>query len=242
MISVCMATYNGQDFINDQLNSILYQLNANDEIIIVDDCSTDNTYDMLLNYSDARLKIFRNDENEGHISTFEKSIKYSSGDFIFLSDQDDIWVDGRVNLMVGELSSKNFVASNYNLIDKFNNAISRTVDQPLLRKNSNKNLLNIISIFLGNSNYFGCAMAFRSSMKSIILPFPVGLESHDLWIATAANFTGSVSHIEGTTLLRRIHGNNFSVINRSPKKKFLARIVFLKTIYSLILRKVFSNA
>ena len=236
MISVCMATYNGEKFLYEQLKSILSQLDWSDEVIVVDDCSTDKTYEMLSKINDSRLKIFRNNKNEVHIKAFEKSINLSSGDYIFLSDQDDIWIDNRVKLMCGELASKKFVSSNYDLIDKFGKPIKETLDVALLAVDSNKWLRNIYLIFRGRSNYFGCAIAFHKSLKTVVMPFPTFVESHDIWIATAANLLKSVSHIESSTLLRRIHGANLSVVRRSLSKKLKARFIFLKSILILICR------
>ena len=236
MISVCIATFNGEDFLCDQLNSIFSQLDLNDEVIVVDDCSTDKTYEMLLCINDSRLKVYRNKINEGHLKAFETSIRLASGDYIFLSDQDDIWVEGRAKFMLKELSHKKFVASNYELIDRFNNPLECLISYPLKEKNSDKWIYNVYSIFMGRSNYFGCAIAFNSSLKSIILPFPVFIESHDLWIATVANLFKSVCHIEGSTLLRRIHGNNHSVVQRSFAAKLYSRFIFLRLIILFIYR------
>lgn len=236
MISVCMATYNGEKFLNEQLSSILAQLEANDEFIIIDDCSTDSTYEILSNINDDRLKIFCNNTNEGHIKAFERSIALSSGDYIFLSDQDDIWIDGRLQLMLRELSSKSFVASNYSLIDTLGSPLQNSSTVPLMDISSDKWLKNIYSIIIGRANYYGCAFAFDKSLKSIVLPFPPYIEAHDLWIATAANLIHSVKHIETPTLLRRIHGNNFSVVVRPFFKKIKSRVYLIKSIFSLIYR------
>ena len=95
MISVCIATYNGEKYIKEQLDSILPQLKKLDEIIISDDKSKDKTLKIIKTLNDSRIKIFTNPK-KGLISNFENAITKSSGDYIFLSDQDDIWHENKI--------------------------------------------------------------------------------------------------------------------------------------------------
>ena len=95
-ISVAMATYNGEKYIKEQLESILRQLNVNDEVVISDDGSTDNTIKIVNDFKDSRIKIICGPK-KGIIKNFENAIKNCTGKYIFLSDQDDIWLDNKVN-------------------------------------------------------------------------------------------------------------------------------------------------
>lgn len=95
-ISVCMATYNGAKFLTQQLESIIPQLNEEDELVIVDDCSTDNTLRIIQSTNDFRIKIFLNETNRGHVYSFGRALELASNDIIFMSDQDDIWLEGRI--------------------------------------------------------------------------------------------------------------------------------------------------
>ena len=90
-ISVCIATYNGAKYIEEQVQSILYQLSEKDEIINSDDGSKDNTLAIIKSLNDARIKVIHNTLKHGLVSNFENAIKHADGDYIFLSDQDDIW-------------------------------------------------------------------------------------------------------------------------------------------------------
>lgn len=92
MISVCMATYNGEEYIKEQLESILCQLGEMDEIIISDDGSTDNTLNIIESYNDSRIKIHINTGKHGFVYNFENALQKAKGEYIFLSDQDDIWL------------------------------------------------------------------------------------------------------------------------------------------------------
>ena len=95
MISVCMATYNGERFIVGQIRSILSQLNADDELIISDDGSTDDTTILIEGIGDKRITLL-NGGFHSPIKNFENAIKHAKGDVVYLSDQDDLWLPGRV--------------------------------------------------------------------------------------------------------------------------------------------------
>ncbi len=237
-ISVCLASYNGANFIKFQLESIIEQLDRDDEIIIVDDCSKDNTLDIIKSIGDNRIKIYQNEINRGHVYSFSRAIELASKKIIFMSDQDDIWKNNRVILMKEKLlnSSALLLTSNSEFINSVGNKIDFKIDG-VDEISSNKYLNNIIDIFRGKTNYYGCAMAFKSEFKKIILPMPNYVESHDLWIAMAANLIKSNVHSNDITLERRIHGSNASVVNRKLIFKIKSRIVFLKSFIHLIFRK-----
>ena len=98
MISVCMATYNGENFIKEQIDSILPQLSDDDEIVISDDGSTDKTVDIIENYGDSRIKLLKYNSFRSTIYNLENALKDSKGDVIFLCDQDDKWNEDKVNI------------------------------------------------------------------------------------------------------------------------------------------------
>lgn len=236
-ISVCIATYNGAKYLREQLDSILFQLNKNDEVIIIDDCSSDETVDLIKSYRDNRIKLYVNNENRGVNFTFEKAISLTEGDYIFLSDQDDIWTVGRLNLMLSNLEQSRalLLSSNFTSIDaegKPYNGYSNRVTSAT----SKAYISNVKDIYIGKLNYFGCTMAFSKKMKNIILPFPSYLESHDLWIAIAANMAHSNVHLDDITLLHRVHGQNVSINKRPLHKKIWSRVLFSISIIHLLKR------
>ena len=101
--SVALCTYNGQQFLKQQLDSILNQTHKVDEIVVCDDGSTDKTIEILENYSANYPNTFYINQNEINlrsVKNFEKAVKLCSGDIIFLSDQDDVWVDNKVEKYV----------------------------------------------------------------------------------------------------------------------------------------------
>ena len=123
MISVCMATYNGMPYINKQVNSILSQLGEDDELIVSDDGSVDNTRKMLLSLQDSRVKLFSNSPNNGVVSNFENALLHAAGDIIFLSDQDDIWRNDKAIMISEKLLTNIMVVSDCAIINE-NDAIA----------------------------------------------------------------------------------------------------------------------
>ena len=105
-ISVCMATYNGEKYVLPQIRSILEQLDKHSELIIVDDFSKDKTIELIESIEDKRIKIYKNNSNQGHVKTFEIALNKAKGETIFLSDQDDIWPKNRVKDMLCECKEK----------------------------------------------------------------------------------------------------------------------------------------
>ena len=128
-ISVCIATYNGENYIESQLISILTELNIKDEVIIVDDCSSDDTIKVIRSISDSRIKLFFNEKNIGHIKSFERAINLSTGSVIFLSDQDDVWISGRVVDMVQKMQddNSNILFSSFNSIDENGRELNKKI-------------------------------------------------------------------------------------------------------------------
>ena len=238
-ISVCLASFNGEKYIEEQLKSIIKQLGINDEIIIVDDCSKDSTVKVIKSLKDERIKIFKNEVNKGHVYSFGKSISLATKDLIFMSDQDDIWLEGRVDFMKEKLinSEAMLVSSNSNFVDSEGKVIDFEIDG-VRPEYSNKYSKNIIDIIVGKTNYYGCTMVLKKELKELILPIPAYVESHDLWIAMAANIAKSNSHLDNSTLLRRIHGENASVLKRKLLPKLWSRVVFAISTIQLFYRNL----
>jgi len=240
-ISVCMATYNGELFVAEQINSILSQLNYNDELIIVDDCSSDKTIDVINSFNDKRIILIVNNHNIGVNKSFSISILLSTGDYIFLSDQDDIWIEGRIEMMINHLveSKVDLLTSNFKWIDQFGNSTYVKFDG-VSSLQSNRYIKNIFDIFIGKTNYFGCAMLFTKNLVRYIAPFPGFIESHDLWIAKAGNLYRSQVHLDDITFLKRIHKNNATstTSKRSFIYKVFSRFVFILSIFVLLYRKI----
>lgn len=203
-ISVCIATYNGEKYIKEQLDSILKQLGEDDEIIISDDSSFDKTVQLINNYEDKRIKVILNQVFKNAIFNFENALKYASGDLVFLSDQDDIWVDGRVKHMVEELKKFDMVVCDHCVInDNKDILIDSYFKNVPSRPGIIRNLLK--------STYYGCCMAFRKEILTKALPFPKDIPMHDIWLGFVADMYFKTSFINVVYTMYRKHDKNVSI-------------------------------
>jgi glycosyltransferase involved in cell wall biosynthesis len=224
-----MATYNGAEYVVRQLRSILDELADEDEVIVVDDCSSDGTVEAVKRLGDRRITVHLNDRNRGEVFSFGRAMQLAKNDFVFLSDQDDVWIPGRVSLMQRHLveAEASVLASNFEWIAANDDPIDVPYDG-VASGDSRKHFKNIIDIFLGKTNYYGCAMALRREFVPVVVPIPRFVESHDLWIALASNVVGSNVHIDDKTLRKRRHGANLSggtISTRSFYQKLKSRMV-----------------
>lgn len=212
-VSVCMATYNGEAYLRDQLDSILVELEPQDEVVVVDDGSSDGTISLLRTVGDPRVRVYEHAHNRGYVRTFEEALGRATGDVLMLADQDDVWIPGRRALFVAALERASVAASN---LVQLGSEAPLTPPVPgiawrLRSAQSTHAVRNELKILAGIAPYFGCAMALRRDAVDRVLPFPSFLtESHDLWIATFANVHRTLEHIESPTVRRRLHRDNAS--------------------------------
>ena len=236
--SVCMATYNGEEYVVRQLQSILDQLSPDDEVIVVDDCSKDGTVAAVKSLNDPRVAVHVNDLNRREVYSFNRAISLARHRFIFLSDQDDIWLPGRVALMTEALQTALLATTNFDWIDQDEHPLQISHDG-VLPEDSSRHLKNLADIFVGKTTYFGCAMAFRRELVPLILPIPDYVESHDWWVALAGNLAGSNIHLSDRTFWKRRHGNNATstTSSRSLASKLRSRAIFARSLLDLQKRR-----
>ena len=231
-VSVCMATYNGSKYVEHQLRSILAQLAEGDEIVIVDDASTDDTRAVIAAIEDPRIRLIARDVNRGYVRTFEEALGAASGDVLLLSDQDDEWVDGRVDALVAATRERAVAAGNLVLLGDDAPLPNPISGKPwsLSARTGNQSVRNRVRILAGMAPYFGCAMAIRREFLPRVLPFPDALtESHDLWIAITANTAHEMAHVESPVIRRRLHDSNASPSRpRSIGQVLRARLMLLQ--------------
>jgi glycosyltransferase involved in cell wall biosynthesis len=232
--SVCMATYRGSKFVEEQLGSILRELGPDDEVVVVDDASPDETAAVVGRVKDARVRLLVAPHNRGYVRTFEEAIRLSRGQFIFLSDQDDVWTKGRLTMMLAALETSKVVASNFEILG----GGPRPWIPKLRSSDSGRNLANLWGILIGYRAYYGCAMGFRRDALDLVVPIPAFVrESHDLWLAICGNMAGSVAHLDESTVLRRLHGENQTPSGwRSLRKIAAARIMLLRLMFEAFRR------
>eukprot|EP01132_Coremiostelium_polycephalum_P010412 gene10412-12785_t len=213
-ISVCMATYNGAKYIEEQLKSILMQLGPHDELIIVDDCSTDMTLQKIGLFRDGRIKLTVNEKNSGVVKSFEKAINLSSNDIIYLSDQDDLWAQNKVseiNRIFQDESAVTLVMSNASIIDGNGAELDKLFYNDDFTSSFLKNLKS--------NSFLGCCMVFNKKAVKGIFPFPKEVPMHDYWISINHILYGKIIFINKPLVKYRRHGNNvFSQIQKGIMK------------------------
>ena len=203
-ISVCMATYNGERYVAQQLSSILVQLDEKDEIVIMDDASTDETCRRIRALGDPRIRLVEHGNNRGVLRTFEDALRHASGDVIFLSDQDDIWVHDKVSTVMRALAEHPevaLVASDTALIDEDGKLTAESYFRPRGEFKPG---------FWANwvrNRYGGCTLAFRAELLNDILPFPHRRDTlHDIWIGIRNSLSGhGTLYIDKPLVLNRRH-------------------------------------
>lgn len=233
-VSVCMAAYNGSAFIEEQVASILAQLGSADELIIIDDCSTDDTVERVTGIQDPRIRLLSNDSNAGYVRTFDRALRLAAGEYVFLADQDDLWADGRVDLMTAALDETDVVAGNLEILGE----PGRRTPFPLRAAQSRQHARNIAMLLADRRGYWGCAMGVRRDFLAIATPFPAPLvESHDLWLGILGNVARSITHLDATVTYRRVHGDNATPASRRGLVPALrGRLVLLRCLLVAVRR------
>lgn len=224
MISVAMATYNGEKYIQEQLLSILPQIGKGDEIIISDDGSTDSTLEIIRKINDKRIKIIQGPKN-GIKQNFANAIIKCNGDIIFLADQDDIWKSEKVRKVL-DVFKKEKCQCVIHDCEVFNSDNGKIIYSSFFKWRGSKagRLKNI-----WKNSYIGCCMAFTSDMKKNILPIPNDIEMHDQWIGLMCEKYGKSIFLPEILLSYRRHGENQTEMNRHGMRRMLrSRVIFCK--------------
>lgn len=217
-ISVVMAAYNGSAYIQQQVKSILCQLGPNDELILVDDCSSDDTLDLISGFNDLRINVYSNDVNMGVRNTFEKAIGLATGSIIFLSDQDDVWHPEKVSKfseIFNNLPEVSMVLSDARIVD---NVGSVVVESFFKRRGG---FVPGIVANLVKNRYLGCVMAFRKNLLEQILPFPTSIPQHDMWIGLVNEVYGKAYYISTPLIDYRRHESNASSASSNIRGSFV---------------------
>ncbi|MDR1830614.1 MAG: glycosyltransferase family 2 protein [Candidatus Fibromonas sp.] len=235
MISVCMAAYNGEKYIEEQVKSILPQLAENDELIVSDDGSADSTLKILESFDDCRIKIFHHNRNligkhpfYPATRNFENALLQAKGDYIFLTDQDDIWLPNKIQTMLPFLKKDNLVISNAWIVNDKLERQSKLSDYIPFKKGFIKNLYR--------STTQGCICAFTKKIKEYILPFPEGIIIHDFWIRLLAELKFNTVYIAEPLIYYRRHGENLSDLKKSKNSVFFMIKYRLVMLYNIAKR------
>jgi len=238
MISVCIATYNGEKFIRQQLNSILCQIGENDEVIVSDDFSQDKTLEIVENFNDNRIKIFNNEQNqkttkfdfERITANFENAIRHANGDLIFLSDQDDIWHKNKVETIKAEIGKNLAIIHDCRVVDENGKQIfSSYFDFIGTKKGILKNIIKC--------SYLGSCMAFKRELIDFALPIPKKTP-HDLWFALIADCKKSLKLLKIPLIDYCRHANTNSTAAQKSDKSLFYKISYRLFVLKEFLKRV----
>lgn len=207
-VSVALAVFNGSEFLPQQLESLVANLRPGDEIVAVDDVSTDDSVAILEGCPWPNLRIIRHDKNQGVFATFETALKAVKNDLVFLCDQDDVWLPGKRDAFVREFEADadcKAVVSNVEIIDGKGTVL---LESFMATRDGFKG--DPLSTFSRN-RFLGCAMAIHRSILSLSLPIPRVVPMHDMWFGIMAGLSGNVRYIDKVLMQYRRHGTNTSI-------------------------------
>ncbi len=218
LVSIALCTYNGEKYLAEQLNSLVNQTYRNLEIVVVDDCSKDGTIAILKEYGlkHPNIKIYQNEYNLGYAKNFEKSILLCTGDFISLSDQDDVWDLEKIQLLVETIGTNDIIYHDSQFIDQEGNLMNLKISDKM-------------NMYEGNSPipllFYNCvsghAIMFKRYLIAKFVPFPNSFY-HDWWMAFVSTSYGSLKYYDKTLVKYRQHiHSNTDVLNikRKPHTK-----------------------
>lgn len=220
-VSVAMAAYNGEKYISKQLDSILMQLKKNDELVISINPSTDETENVVRLYqkNDCRIRVILC-EQKGVLANFENAIRHCKNDIIFLSDQDDVWRNDKIEKQLNFFTDSSIggVCHGCRYIDCYGNMMDV---QPSLKKNRMINFWDIIK----KNPVQGSTLAFRRELATFFIPFPKNIPMHDSWIGLWICKKSNLIYCDDPLLFYRQHDGSVTV----RKHKKLAEMLIDRT-------------
>ncbi|MDI1243725.1 MAG: glycosyltransferase family 2 protein [bacterium] len=212
--SIAMATFNGSKYVCEQLESFGRQSRLPDEVVVSDDGSTDATLDIVREFaarSSFEIRVFTNEAMRGVVSNFQNAISHCTGELIFLSDQDDVWHERKIDTIVQEFDrdpSVGFLFSNAELVDNELNELGETIWNRRFSTAEQRdfNAGEIYKVIFERNVVTGATAAFRSNLRRWLLPMPNDFPFlHDAWIALACSALGNVAFVPEKLIKYRIH-------------------------------------
>ncbi|WP_259068343.1 glycosyltransferase family 2 protein [Mucilaginibacter sp. X4EP1] len=215
LVSIALCTYNGAEYLADQLDTLVNQTYKAIEIIIVDDCSTDETISVINNYAShySQIKVFQNETNLGFTGNFEKAVKLCKGEYIALCDQDDLWDLRKVELQVSNIKDNIFIYHDSEFIHEDGSAMGKKVS-------------DIMNLYRGGEPevflFFNCVSGHSILMKRELLADALPLKPgyfHDWWLAYVATNVGTIDFIPQCLVKYRQHDSSDTNILRQQRKQ-----------------------
>jgi glycosyltransferase involved in cell wall biosynthesis len=215
LISVVMATYNGSRFLRHQLETVINQSYKNIEIIIVDDCSTDNTVSVIKHFisKDNRVQLFQNTTNLGYIKNFEKGCSLAKGKFIAVCDQDDSWHKDKIRNSYEAIGNYPIIYCDSVLCDEKLKPIGVNISDRVNCRDFDNPLQQAIFCRI-----YGHATLIRKDFMDKAIPF-LSVIPHDWWLSYLATFNGGIRYLPQPLAFYRQHNDNiFGAAGGKSKK------------------------
>ena len=209
-ICITLATYNGEKYLGEMLDSLVQQTRPADIIIAVDDCSKDSTYEILESYKGKLpLEITRFENNKGHRAAFSTALEKAAtllddDDLIFLADQDDIWDPNKLEVMSQKIGENSMIFGDAEIIDSEGNIIEKS----WRKKAGIVEHMGQQALLTGYTNVTGCMVAFKAGLLRTALPIPQDVPVHDQWITLCATAENGYASIADKVIYYRIHESN----------------------------------
>ena len=229
MISVALAAYQGEDYIEAQLRSILPQLSHDDEIIVSDDKPGGATEQIVRRVMADDPRVFYVEgKGQGVVANFVNAIRHCRGDRIFLCDQDDVWLPDKVRRVTDAFDNgATLVLHNAYVTDRDLNITDYSFFA--LRGSRPGFLRNVIK-----NSYMGCCMAFDRSLLKKIMPMPKHLPMHDQWIGLMGEVYGKVAFLDAPLIYYRRTGANVTGGETTTKQKLQWRRYLIRRLIGRI--------
>jgi len=218
--SVALCTFNGEEFLWEQLESFCQQTDLPDEVVVCDDCSSDQTFSILERWASNApfsVRLFRNEKNLGFSQNFQQSIERCRGEVIFLADQDDVWLPRKLELMKQEFLQDSHLAALESNVCYADGELRPYTRQELHRMTATD--VRSASAWALTPPFPGCCMAIRKSLAEKVLPVPPGWP-HDMWLEMTLPFYGTVKYLDSSEPLMIHRGHTQSLTNQEIRSSW----------------------
>ncbi len=217
LISIALSSYNGEKYIREQLDSLIKQTYSPIEIVVVDDCSNDSTFSILKEYKEKydNIQIFLNEQNLGFNKSFEKAFSSCSGKYIAISDQDDCWMENKIERLHQHIGENLLIYSNSLLIDEDGNSLGKEKVRKMQPAKNDPRFFSIRNVVSGHT------ALFKKELFELSLPFPT-VGYYDWWMALVAANESGITNINECLTKHRIHPSNASRKKISIKNEMYA--------------------
>jgi glycosyltransferase involved in cell wall biosynthesis len=215
LVSIALCTYNGQQYLRQQLDTLVGQTYPNIEIVVVDDASTDDTFAILNEYANcyAQFNIYQNKANLGFVKNFERTCTLCNGDYIALCDQDDIWLLNKIELQVNAIAQHVFIYHDSEFVDQ--NGLSL-----------NKKMSDVMNMYSGGDPkaflFLNCVSGHTMLMKRELIGEAFPLKPgffHDWWLAYVAVNMGTIAYLPQCLVQYRQHEQSDTNILKIDRAK-----------------------